>query len=48
MLKDCGATFVILGHSERRHVMGETDETVNKKTVAAHAGDEIKLTKAPF
>jgi triosephosphate isomerase len=37
MLKDCGATFVILGHSERRHVLGETDEDVNKKTAAAHA-----------
>ncbi len=37
MLTDCGATFVILGHSERRHVLGETDEMVNKKTLAAHA-----------
>src|SRR5215207_2710427 len=37
MLKDCGATFVILGHSERRHILGETDEMVNKKTLAAHA-----------
>ena len=37
MLKDVGATFVILGHSERRHILGETDETVNKKTLAAHA-----------
>jgi triosephosphate isomerase len=36
-LMDCGATFVILGHSERRHLMGETDEMVNKKTLAAHA-----------
>jgi triosephosphate isomerase len=36
MIKDCGATFVILGHSERRHLMGETDEMVNKKTLAAH------------
>jgi triosephosphate isomerase len=37
ILKDCGATFVILGHSERRHILGETDEMVNKKTRAAHA-----------
>jgi triosephosphate isomerase len=37
MLKDVGATFVILGHSERRHILGETDELVNKKTLAAHA-----------
>lgn len=37
MLKDLGVTYVILGHSERRHVMGETDADVNKKTVAALA-----------
>ncbi len=37
MLADIGCTFVILGHSERRHVMGETDEVVNKKIVAALA-----------
>jgi len=37
MLKDIGASYVILGHSERRHIFGETDENVNKKTVAALA-----------
>lgn len=26
MIKDVGATWVILGHSERRHVFGESDE----------------------
>lgn len=31
MLKDCGARWVIVGHSERRHLFGETDESVNKK-----------------
>lgn len=31
MLKDCGATWVILGHSERRHVFGESDELVGQK-----------------
>lgn len=31
MLKDLGVKYVILGHSERRQVMGETDEMVNKK-----------------
>ncbi len=33
MLTDVGCTYVILGHSERRHVMGETDELINKKVV---------------
>lgn len=37
MLTDIGCTFVILGHSERRHVMGETDELINKKIHAALA-----------
>src|SRR5262245_36472196 len=37
MIKDCGGTHVILGHSERRHILGETDDMVNKKTLAAHA-----------
>lgn len=31
MLKDVGCTQVIIGHSERRHVLGETDELINKK-----------------
>jgi len=31
MLKDVGATSVILGHSERRHVYGESDELINRK-----------------
>ncbi|MEC9092407.1 MAG: triose-phosphate isomerase [Planctomycetota bacterium] len=34
MLKDIGCQYVILGHSERRHVMGETDAMVNKKVRA--------------
>jgi len=36
MLKDIGARYVVIGHSERREMFGETDETVNKKTHAAH------------
>jgi triosephosphate isomerase len=37
MLRDVGVKFVILGHSERRHILGETDADVNKKTRAALA-----------
>ena len=35
MLKDAGCAYVLVGHSERRHLFGETDETVNRKTRAA-------------
>ena len=38
MLSDCGATHVILGHSERRHVLGETDAIINKKVHSALKG----------
>ena len=31
MLLDCGCTYVIVGHSERRAVFGDSDETINKK-----------------
>ena len=31
ILKSTGASYVILGHSERRHVMGETDDVVRTK-----------------
>jgi triosephosphate isomerase (TIM) len=34
-LKDIGVTYVIIGHSERREMFAETDETVNKKVLAA-------------
>ncbi|MDP2663852.1 MAG: triose-phosphate isomerase [bacterium] len=37
MLKDLGAKYVILGHSERRKYLGETDEIVNKKVKAVLA-----------
>lgn len=35
MLKDAGCAYVIVGHSERRHLMGETDDDVQKKVRAA-------------
>ncbi|QDU57861.1 triose-phosphate isomerase [Aeoliella mucimassa] len=35
MLTDVGAEYVILGHSERRNILGETDAVVNEKTIAA-------------
>lgn len=37
MLRDVGASHVIVGHSERRQFYGETDESVNKKTKAGLA-----------
>jgi triosephosphate isomerase len=37
MLVDLGCRYVILGHSERRHILGETDEQVRAKTIAALA-----------
>ena len=38
MIRDCGAEFVIVGHSERRHVFGESDEWINRKVKAVLAG----------
>jgi triosephosphate isomerase len=37
MLRDLGCKYVILGHSERRHILGETDAAINKKVHAALA-----------
>ncbi len=34
MLKDLGCSYVIVGHSERRQLFGETDQTVRLKTAA--------------
>ncbi len=34
MLTDIGCRYVILGHSERRHVIGERDDLINKKVKA--------------
>ncbi len=35
MLRDLFVRYVVLGHSERRHLLGETDEMVNRKVRAA-------------
>ena len=44
MLRDAGVAVVILGHSERRHVYGETDELVNRKvTRSLSEGFEVIL-----
>ncbi|HEX8397858.1 MAG TPA: triose-phosphate isomerase [Pyrinomonadaceae bacterium] len=37
MIRDVGAQYCIIGHSERRQFFGETDESVNKKIRAALA-----------
>lgn len=37
MLTSIGVSYVVLGHSERREMFNETDETVNKKVHAAFA-----------
>jgi triosephosphate isomerase len=37
MIREAGAEYVIIGHSERRTLFGETDATVNRKAAAAFA-----------
>lgn len=39
MLKDAGADYVIIGHSERRRLFGDTDAWVNRKLIAARFAD---------
>ena len=43
MLKDVGCKYVLCGHSERRHVIGETDELVNKKLSTVLAGGLLPI-----
>jgi triosephosphate isomerase (TIM) len=43
MLCDLGCKYVILGHSERRHILGETDAAINKKVHAALAAGLIPI-----
>lgn len=43
MLTSLGVTYVIIGHSERRAMFNETDETVNKKLHAAFAHNLVPI-----
>lgn len=44
MLTEMGVEYVVIGHSERRQYFAETDETVNKRTLAAlNAGLKVIL-----
>jgi triosephosphate isomerase len=43
MLKEIGCSYVIVGHSERRQLFGETDESVNLKTKAALRNDLVPI-----
>lgn len=55
MLRDCGAEFVILGHSERRNLFGETDSLIARKlklalevglTPILCVGEDLKIREA--
>jgi triosephosphate isomerase len=43
MVQEAGAEYVIIGHSERRTLFGETDATVNRKVVAALAAELVPI-----
>lgn len=43
MIKDAGAGYVVLGHSERRKLFGETDASVNRKVHAALAAELVPI-----
>jgi len=43
MLRDVGCHYVIIGHSERRHIFGETDQDINKKVHAAFHHDLLPI-----
>jgi triosephosphate isomerase len=43
MLKEAGAEYVVIGHSERRRLFGETDQTVNRKINAALAAGLVPI-----
>ena len=43
MLADLGVAYVILGHSERRHILGESDAFIRDKVAAAREGGLIPV-----
>jgi triosephosphate isomerase len=43
MLKDVGCSYCLCGHSERRHVIGESDALINKKVAAAVSGGLLPI-----
>lgn len=43
MLKDVGCSYVLCGHSERRHVLGEDDSLINQKVSAAISGGLLPI-----
>ncbi|MGI6413228.1 MAG: triose-phosphate isomerase [Syntrophomonadaceae bacterium] len=43
MLTDVGCEYVIIGHSERRQIIGETDQDINNKIMAARAQGLIPI-----
>ena len=43
MLQDLGVKYVIIGHSERRNILGESNDDVNRKLVSALKGGLIPI-----
>jgi triosephosphate isomerase len=43
MLKEAGAEYVVIGHSERRRLFGETDQAVNRKISAASTAGLVPI-----
>ncbi len=43
MLKDIGCVYALCGHSERRHVLGEGDDLINKKVTATISGGLLPI-----